>query len=76
MKATELIKELQHVIDTKGDLDCSISCSLSPEVLKRQVDQKYIISGSIFVVVEAYAKGHYLDPEASKEEIMIRDWPY
>lgn len=74
MKASQLAKELQHIIDIKGDLDCTISCSLSTEGLAKltELKQSYIITTPGFVVVE----GANPSEPGQKEEIMIRDWPY
>lgn len=66
MKATELVKELQYIINANGDCDVLISVEKQPDV--KLPDQKYIIAHSRFVVVEK--------SDGAKPITVIRDWPY
>ena len=64
MKASELIKVLQHIIKTKGDLDVDISVAK-----QKESSQQYLVADARFVELEKY--------EAPDEtRISIRDWPY
>ncbi len=69
MRASELAKELEHIIATSGDYELNISCAKpqpedETEVLRQQ---RYLISSPLFVVLDDYETG---------PEISIRDWPY
>ena len=64
MRASKVIKALQYIIDTEGDLVVDISVVKQPKV-----DQQYLVAEARFVVVESYE-----DPK--EKRISIRDWPY
>ncbi len=64
MKALELIKALQHIVETKGDLDVDISVAK-----QKESDQQYVVADAKFVEIEKYGN---LD----ETRISIRDWPY
>lgn len=70
MKATELIKALQHIVETTGDLDVDISVAKQPNA--KLPDQQYLEAEARFVELEAY--GNPKDPDEVR--ISIRDWPY
>lgn len=74
MKISLIVKELQHILETKGDMECTISCSLSDDMIKelQAKGQRYVISTPGFVVVE----GSKPPVPGQTEEVMIRDWPY
>ncbi|KKM06637.1 hypothetical protein LCGC14_1741950 [marine sediment metagenome] len=63
MKASEIVKELQSIIENEGDLDVDVSVAKQPEI----TDQQYLVADARFVIVEPYEKG---------TRISIRDWPY
>ncbi len=67
MKATELIKALQHIVETTGDLEVDISVAK-----QKESDQQYLIADARFIEIEAY--GDPKDPDEVR--ISIRDWPY
>jgi len=72
MKATAVVAELQHIIDTDGDYEVEISCAKPDPLTETELgkQQRYLISNASFIVVENYAK------EDGGKTIMIRDWPY
>ena len=63
MKASEVIKELQTIIENEGDLDVDVSVAKQVE----RPEQQYLIADARFVILEPYPKG---------KRISIRDWPY
>ena len=65
MKASEIVKELQHTIKTIGDLEVDISVAKQPDI---PVEQNYLVADAQFVIVEEYVNAEY--------RIVIRDWPY
>lgn len=73
MKISQLVKELNHILDTKGDLCINISCvkpEIETEIGKRQ---KYLISEPNFIVIENYETPN---GKGRREEVSLRDWPY
>lgn len=64
MKATELIKALQHIVKTKGDLNIDISVAK-----QKESDQQYLVADARFIELEEYKK-------PNETRISIRDWPY
>lgn len=66
MKATELVKGLQHIIDTLGDREVEISVAKQPD--SPNPDQQYLVADARFLVPE--------EPEDADPIIMIRDWVY
>ncbi len=67
MKATILIKTLQHIVKAEGDLDVDVSVAKQPN--SKLPDQQYLVADATFVEVEVYD-----DPD--EKRISIRDWPY
>ncbi len=67
MKATELIKTLQHIVATEGDLDVDISVAKQPDSLLP--NQQYLVADARFIELEPYK-------EPNETRISIRDWPY
>lgn len=67
MKASELIKALQHIVETKGDLDVDISVAKQPNA--KLPDQQYLVAEPRFIELEEYE-------EPKETRISIRDWPY
>jgi len=65
MKASEIVKELQHIIKTVGDLEVDVSVAKQSDIA---IEQGYLVADAQFVVVE-----EYIDEE---KRIVIRDWPY
>jgi hypothetical protein len=65
MKATELIKALQHIVETEGDLDVDISVAKQKGVTQHQC----IVAEAKYIEIETYE-------EPTKARISIRDWPY
>ncbi len=66
MKATKVVKELQHIIDTLGDREVEISVAKQPDA--KIPNQQYLVADARFVIPE--------EPEGADPIIMIRDWPY
>lgn len=64
MKATKLIKALQHIVETNGDLDVDISVAK-----QKESNQQYVVAEPKFIELEYYEK-----PDETR--ISIRDWPY
>lgn len=65
MKASEIVKELNHIIETVGDLEVDVSVAKQLDIPE---DQQYLVADATFVVVE-----EYIDEET---RIAIRGWPY
>ena len=63
MKASEVVKTLQGLIDGEGDYEVDISL-----LKQKPSDQQYLVGGINFVVVEEY--------DDAEPVIMLRDWPY
>ncbi len=72
MKISELVKALQDIQDTNGDLDCTISCKLDDAA--RKSNQGCLISTPMFVVVETVHDPIHCPDDP--DEVMIRDWAY
>ena len=70
MKATELIKEIQHIVNTLGDREVEISVAKQPD--SKFPDQQYLVADARFVVPE---EPRDMD-DVETPIIMIRDWPY
>jgi len=71
MKASELIKATQRIVETEGDLDVDISVAKQPNA--KLPDQQYLEAEARFIELEAYG-GNPKDPDEVR--ISIRDWPY
>ncbi len=70
MKASEIIKELQHIINTLGDREVEISVAKQSD--NKFPDQQYLVADAKFVVPEEPT-----DMDGKEMPIiMIRDWPY
>jgi len=67
MKASDRVKELQHIIDTDGDHQINISCAKPANESAAEKEQRYLMSAPAFVVLDEYD---------DHKEISIRDWPY
>ncbi len=71
MKASELIKGLQAVVATNGDLDVELSIlkqyPSNPKVKLVLESQQYLVASPQFIVVEK---------NDDCESVCIRDWPY
>lgn len=71
MKASEIVKEVQHIIDTEGDMDVDISVIRQTEV----TEQQYYLKAKVkFIVVESYEREQ--EPYGKEKRIIIRDWSH
>ena len=71
MKATELIKTIQNIVDAEGDLEVDISVLKQDETnCPVLADQQYLIACAEFVDVQEYSK------KDGGPKISIRDWAY
>lgn len=67
MKASELVREPAHIIETDGDHRINISCVRPADESSVEKAQRYLVSEPQFVTVEDYE---------DHKEVSIRDWPY
>ena len=64
MRASEIVKEVQNILHTRGDFEVDVSVAKQPAVKKQQ----YLVADARFIVVEEH--------EGEEDRIVIRDWPY